>query len=90
MQLIHQMMNLVFNYLKDIIVNYNYYEIVFQCYLILNVQFDLLGNKRQNKNLNYISNNLGKMLFKKKIIHIMIFVLKKHVFYIILVQCIHD
>ena len=37
-------MNQVFNYSKDIIVNYNYYAIVFQCYQILNVLFDLPGS----------------------------------------------
>lgn len=38
-------MNRVFNLSNDTIVNYNYYEIVFQCYQKRNVLCDLLGRK---------------------------------------------
>ncbi len=54
-QLIHQQINRVFNYSNDIIVNYNYYEIVFQCYLKPNVLFDLYG---KILNLNVIFGNV--------------------------------
>jgi hypothetical protein len=38
-------MKMVYNIFDVIIVNYNYYAIDFQCYPILNVQFDLLGRR---------------------------------------------
>jgi hypothetical protein len=76
-------MNQVYNILDVITVNYNYYVIVFQCYPMANVLFDLLGRKFIQKFIIIIFFVIGKMDFKKKIIHIMIFDLKKLVFYII-------